>query len=184
MMIIVTDVIKMRRNLKEKNVQVLRELLKDSSQSDRVIAKKVGISQPTISRLKKSLIESGAILSFSAIPNFSKMGFKLMALTFVKLKYNFSDIETHDEGHLTAQEWFSKQPNVIFSEYCRGMGMNGLAISLHYSYHDFEGYIKKHNKEIGHNVSELETVLVDLSSDDRVKAFDFSGLAEMKPPNE
>ena len=167
-------------SIKKKDVQVLRELLKDSSRSDREIAKTVGASQPTISRIRKRLLQTGAIRSFSAIPNFSKMGFKLMALTFVKIKHEFSNHQTRNEGHIKAQEWLKNQPNVIFSDYCRGLDMNAFSISLHFSYHDFEEFIKKHNQDIGHNILELETVLVDLSSNSQIKPFDFSSLADLK----
>jgi len=167
-------------SINKKDVQVLRELLKDSSRSDREIAKTVGASQPTISRIRKRLLQTGAIRSFSAIPNFSKMGFKLMALTFVKIKHEFSNHQTRNEDHTKAQEWLKNQPNVIFSDYCRGLDMNAFSISLHFSYHDFEEFIKKHNQDIGHNILELETVLVDLSSNSQIKPFDFSSLADLK----
>ena len=93
------------RNSSKKEVKVLRELLKDSSKSDREIAKTVGVSQPTISRIKKKLINEGSIRTFSAIPNFSKLGFEIMALTFVKIKPFLNDKQPYRKGHKKAQKW-------------------------------------------------------------------------------
>ena len=108
------------------------------------------------------------------------MGFKILALTFVKTKDAFSDGETDEAGYLKAKDWINNQPNVIFSDFCRGLDMNAFSISLHYSYHEVEEFVKKHNREIGQNVIDLQTVLVDLSFNRRIKAFDFSSLADAK----
>ena len=62
--------------------------------------------------------------------------------------------------------------------------LNAFSISLHYSYHDFEEYVQKHNKEIGENILDLQTVIVDLSSNSRIKPFDFSSLADTKANEE
>jgi len=65
-------------------MSLLLEYLKDSDRSDREIAKVLGVSQPTVSRLKSKLVKEGLIRHFSAIPDFAKMGYEIMAFSFVK----------------------------------------------------------------------------------------------------
>ena len=163
----------MKNSSEKKQHKVLRELLKDSSRSDREIAKKIGLSQPTISRIKKQLIKDGSIRTFSAIPNFSKLGFKIMALTFVKIKPDMTNERPYRPGHEKVQKWLQNKPNVIFSDYCRGMDMNAVLISLHYSYHEFEKFLSNNQNEMGNLVTEVKNVLIDLSSKEGLKSFDF-----------
>ena len=47
--------------MKERMMRVLLEYLKDSKRSDREIAKIVGVSQPTITRMRQRLVKEGAI---------------------------------------------------------------------------------------------------------------------------
>ena len=75
---------------KDKLMSLLFEYLKDSNRSDRQIAKVLGVSQPTVSRMKSRLLEEGVVRHFSAIPDFAKMGYEIMAFSFVKFKIPIS----------------------------------------------------------------------------------------------
>ncbi|MFA5364838.1 MAG: Lrp/AsnC family transcriptional regulator, partial [Candidatus Bathyarchaeia archaeon] len=65
--------------LNNKMLQLLLEYLKDSNRSDGEIANNIGVSQPTVSRMKSKLIKDGVIDHFSAIPDFTKMGYEILA---------------------------------------------------------------------------------------------------------
>ena len=65
----------MREGMEKKMTSLLLELLKDSKRSDREIAKVLGVSQPTVSRMRWRLEEEGWIKDFTVIPDFVKMGF-------------------------------------------------------------------------------------------------------------
>ena len=52
---------------------LLLELLKNSNRSDRELAKVLGVSQPTVSRIKKQLVTEGTMKEFSVIPDFVKL---------------------------------------------------------------------------------------------------------------
>ena len=56
-------------------LRTLLEYLKDSDRPDSKIAKELGVSQATVSRLKSKLLKEGYITHFSAIPNFAKTGY-------------------------------------------------------------------------------------------------------------
>ena len=66
--------------------RLLLEYLKDSNRSDKQMAKVMGVSEPTISRMKRRLVEEGLVEQFSVIPNFSKIGYEIMAFSCVKFK--------------------------------------------------------------------------------------------------
>ena len=71
--------------MKDLERKLISELLKNSRRSDRELAKAIGVSQPTTTRLRTKLEKEGYIKEYSIVPNFSKIGYSIMALNFVKL---------------------------------------------------------------------------------------------------
>jgi len=72
--------------MKKKERQFLSELLKDSKRSDREIAKVLGVSQPTITRMRNRLVEEGLIKEFTIIPEFAKMGYEILGKYLLQVK--------------------------------------------------------------------------------------------------
>jgi DNA-binding Lrp family transcriptional regulator len=66
--------------LKDTELKVISELMKNSRRSDRELAKAIGASQPTVSRIIKKLEKEKIIEEYTMIPNFSKLGYKILAL--------------------------------------------------------------------------------------------------------
>jgi DNA-binding Lrp family transcriptional regulator len=60
--------------MKQKMRQLLSELLKDSKRSDRELAKTLKISQPTVSRMRHTLVKKKVITQFTAIPDPANLG--------------------------------------------------------------------------------------------------------------
>lgn len=60
--------------------------MKNAKLSDRDLAKKIGSSQPTVTRTRKKLEKKGYIKEYTIILNFEKLGFKLMAMTLSNSK--------------------------------------------------------------------------------------------------
>ncbi|NIR87352.1 winged helix-turn-helix transcriptional regulator [Candidatus Bathyarchaeota archaeon] len=113
--------------------QLLRELLKNSKRSDRELAKVLNVSQPTITRTRHKLEENGLVQDYTIVPNFRKMGFEILALTFVKMRPEILSPETMDE----ARKYAAKFPNAIFASTGEGLGMTGVIISFHKNYTDY-----------------------------------------------
>jgi DNA-binding Lrp family transcriptional regulator len=67
--------------------------LKNSRRSDRKLAKVIGVSQPTTTRLRTKLEKEGCIKEYAILPNFSKIGYTIMALNFIKLDPKLTDHE-------------------------------------------------------------------------------------------
>ena len=151
---------------------LLLEYLKDSSRSDRELAKILGVSQPTVSRMRAKLVKDGIIDHFSAVPDLSKMGYELLAMSFVK--FDMSNIANLEKG---TQYWAKSHPEIIFSARCEGLGMDAVTLSLHKSYADYKQFFSKNKLQGASFVSEVNFVLVDIKSG-IAKPFAFKYLAE------
>jgi len=64
--------------MKDIELRLIAELMKDSRKSDRELAKVIGVSQPTITRIRTRLEKSGVIREYTIIPDFSQLGYTLM----------------------------------------------------------------------------------------------------------
>jgi DNA-binding Lrp family transcriptional regulator len=60
--------------------------MKNSKNSDRELAKIIGVSQPTITRTRSRLEKEGHIKEYTMIPDFKKLGFELMSINLAKMK--------------------------------------------------------------------------------------------------
>jgi len=69
--------------LKEVELRLVGELMKNSRRSDRELAKALKVSQPTVSRMIKKLEKEGVIQEYTMIPNFSKLGYEIMGASFI-----------------------------------------------------------------------------------------------------
>ena len=162
----------------EKMTKLLGELLIDSKRSDRELAQILGVSQPTVSRMKKNLVDNETISSYSVIPNFRKIGYKIMALTFVETNTSYSTKEDWNKMARDVRTWMQKKPNVIFADRCRGLGMTGGMISFHRSYDDFDVFIANHNRELGKYLKNVKNVLFNLGDHEKIKPFHFKYLVD------
>jgi len=75
--------------LREIDWKVLSELMKNAKLSDRELAKKIGSSQPTVTRTRRKLEKEGYIREYTLIPNFHRLGYEILAVTFFKYKKRF-----------------------------------------------------------------------------------------------
>jgi DNA-binding Lrp family transcriptional regulator len=159
-----------------KMMRLLQELLNDSCRSDRELGRALGVSQPTVSRMKKELLEKGLIHGFTVLPNFHKIGYELMAITLVKTNPPLASTKDRQKYHKLVQNWMREQPNVVFCSYCRGLDFNGLIISFHKSYKDFDEFIVNHNRGLGHLLGDVKSILVNIDEDQTIKPLCIKGL--------
>ena len=69
--------------VKDIELKLISELMKNSRRSDRELAKAIGVSQPTVSRLIRRLEKEGKIKEYTVIPDFRQLGFSIMAVVFL-----------------------------------------------------------------------------------------------------
>jgi DNA-binding Lrp family transcriptional regulator len=149
--------------MKKRMLKLLFELMKNAKRSDREIAKIIGVSQPTITRMRQRL-EKTAIVDYTVIPDWTELGFEIMAMTFVKAKGATASVEA-------AKKWAAKNPNVIFTAGGEGMGMDYAVISFHKNYSGYSSFIENLKAEWAENLQGLQTFLMTTGEEKMVKPF-------------
>lgn len=152
--------------------RLLLEYLKNSNRSDKEMAKIMGISESTVSRLKRRLLEDGLVFQFSAVPNFPKIGYEILAFSCVKFKpEKIPEIEARTKG------WAQKNHEILFTSRVQGMGMDAVTVSVHKNYADYAKFVKKNKAMFGDLMAEAHNLLVDLKGE-IAKPFALKYLAE------
>ena len=146
--------------------KLLFELMKNSKKSDREIARTIGVSQPTITRMRQRL-EKKAIVEYTVIPDWKELGFEIMAFTFVK-----STRRTTEK----AQELAMENSNIVFATGGDGMGMDYAMISLHQNFSDFSSFITNLKVNWGENLQDLQSFLMITDKERIMKPFSFKYL--------
>lgn len=154
----------------------MSEMLKNSKVSDRQMARKLGTSQPTITR-RRSKLEKSLIQAYTILPNMKEMGFEIMALTFIAGRREALTQGRFEEAQKRAKEWHSKHPNVIFAGAGHGMGWNGVLVSLHKSYSDYVKFKSEHDKEFGEYLADTQSFIIEVDPATALKPFSLSYLA-------
>jgi DNA-binding Lrp family transcriptional regulator len=167
------------KELKPIDYKILWELVKNSRRSDRTLAKVLKSSQPTITR-RRARLEKDVLIGYTAVPEWEKIGFEIIAFTFVKTKTRFAKTEERKAAIQKAKEWMMKQPNVVFASEGQGMGWTGVFVSLHKSYSEFAKFMRKHDSELSDYLTESQSFTADLGSEVILKSFHFKYLAETK----
>lgn len=165
------------KKLDSMDYKILFELIKNSRRSDRQLAKVLKTSQPTVTR-RRAKLEKYFLDGYTAIPKWKKIGYELVAFTFVKTKVRLMTPEKRKVAVQKANEWFMKQPNVAFAAEGQGMGWSGMCISFHKSYSDYAEFIRKHDSELSDFLIESQTFIVDIKPGVIVKPFHFTYLAK------
>jgi len=83
---------------KEEKLRILFELIKGARRSDRELAKAVGTSQPTITRKRTKLEKEGFIKEYTVIPDLKKMGYEIIAFTFLAFLEAEPRLIKHENG--------------------------------------------------------------------------------------
>jgi DNA-binding Lrp family transcriptional regulator len=154
-----------RVNFKDTEIRVLAELMKNSRKSDREIARVVGVSQPTITRLRTKLEKSGVIKEYTLIPDFKQLGYQIMAVVFMG-KQETTDKKYRQELRKAAVELEDKTPQACLTV-VDGMGLDKgrMLIFLYKDYGDYTRGLETIRSLTHVEADELETFLVDLTDE-------------------
>jgi len=141
--------------MKKNEMRLLVELIKNSSRSDRKLAKVLGTSQPTVTRMRNKLVKEGFVQEFTVIPDFVKMGFEIVAVTLTKTKFEPKSRERLKKSIMA-------KPNIIFYAEAEGMGKNGICISFHKNYADYSKFITQYMTEWTDVIENYDTILISI----------------------
>jgi DNA-binding Lrp family transcriptional regulator len=158
--------------MKKRMWNLLLEYLKDSKRSDRELAGILGVSQPTVTRMRNKMVQDGVIQEFTIIPDFMKMGFRIMAITFTKTKF---DPELTERAKKSAMA----KPNIVLCAFSQGLGMNGIIVSLHRDYSEYSDFLTNYMIEWRDVIEDHDCLLVSLGGT-IIKPFSLKYLAELE----
>ena len=163
----------MRKDLPQK---LTLELLKNSKRSDRELAKVLKVSQPTITRIRHKLEKSGVIQEYTIIPDFRKLGFEIMALTFFKMSPEFFSPEFLEKARKGAE----KVPDAILISTGEGMRMTGVIISFHMNLSDYHRHLNMLRRDYKEVLEGVQSFIMPIG-EAQFKKLSLKYLASYKP---
>jgi len=164
--------------MKKVELNLISELMKNSRQSDRDLARTIGVSQPTITRIRNKLEKEGYIREYTMIPDFSKIGYKIMAITFALSRFLEKE-EAERAGKTLADSVKDKQFEFIMLERGDGLGFDGVIISLHKDYASYLKVFEWVRQFDFLEVNRIDSFLINLEDKVRYRPLTFSTLAKL-----
>ncbi len=164
--------------MKDLELRLISELMKNCKRSDREMAKSLGVSQPTVTRTLHRLEKEGYIREYTAIPDFSKLGYELMGFTFVKMKENLSSGEQKEIEEFVNR--FAKEHPHAELIAVQGMGLHKDYVFVTF-FKDFADYWETQRlaREVPYSdVNLFESFLVDLEDRNLEKVLSMSAIAK------
>jgi DNA-binding Lrp family transcriptional regulator len=158
--------------------KLLSELMKNSRRSDRELARAIGSSQPTITRTRRKLEKQGYIKEYTMIPDFDKLGYEIMDITFFKYK-NHIVAEKMEKAKKILREASKEGPfEIIMAERGMGSGYNAIMISVHRDYQSFTELMNWAQQFFEVELDQIESFLVNLAGEVHYRPLTFSSLAK------
>jgi DNA-binding Lrp family transcriptional regulator len=159
--------------LKDIELKLISELVRNSRRSDRELAKTLGVSQPTVTRTRLRLEKQG-LIDYSALPNLAKLGFDIIAVTFGNRDY-----QKHPKINLQkAKDFAERHPGLIFGAFGSGMGHDRIAISIHRNYSDYSKFFQEMRSEWADIMDIEDSFIVSLKSKEVIQPLSLKHLAD------
>lgn len=151
---------------KDRMKALLHELLRNSKRSDRDLARILGVSQPTVTRMRRKLEQTGYVREYTVIPDFPKLGYELMAFTFMNVvRYDEESGEPFSRIAEKAHKWALENPRIILGAAGDGLdGKNCMMISLHRDFTDYYRFISEFRGKWSSYMRDIESFLVSFKA--------------------
>ncbi len=155
-------------------LELLHELLKNSKRSDRDLAGILGVSQPTITRMRRKLEQTGFIKEYTVVPDFTKLGYEIMAFTFMNIiRYDEKSGDPFKEIAEKAHAWALENPKIILGAAGDGLdGKNCMMISLHRDFTDYYKFMSTFRGKWHTYLHNIESFIVSFKAT-MIKPFSF-----------
>ncbi|MEM2118829.1 MAG: winged helix-turn-helix transcriptional regulator [Candidatus Bathyarchaeia archaeon] len=159
--------------------KIIAELMKNSRRSDRELSHVIGVSQPTVSRTIAKLEKQGIIKEYTMIPDFRKLGYRLISLTFVNIKQDLTKEELEKAREITQHDMREFCPSeIIMFERGIGMGFGGVIVALH---EDYSAYVRLKERTRKYDFldhAKTSSFIINLEDDLHYRQLTFSTLAQ------
>ena len=138
--------------LKKREKKVLIELLKNGRKPDKHIAKDIGTTQTTVTRIRQKLERDEYVENYRARANLKKVGLSIIITTV----FEWTD-QTKQDIFNEAKKYILAHESVVF--FGRGEGMSGktaIIITVHKNYHDYDDFMKGLRRKWDMYIRDLE----------------------------
>jgi len=165
--------------LKDLKLKVVSELMKNSRRSDREIAKELGVSQPTVSRIIASLEKEGVLKEYTVIPDFLKLGYNIVAITFGNINQELHKKDEIDNARKEFVRSFDDSADEVVAD-VRGLGLghDGSIVSFHRNYSEYADFKRRLLETAFVDPTSIESFLIDLNDPVHHRKLTFSYLAK------
>ncbi len=157
-------------------IKVLAELMKNSRRSDRQIARAIGVSQPTVSRIISRLEKKGAIKEYTVIPDFRMLGYNILGMS--RLNVSEASKPELNNVRMNALQMEKDNPNAFL------MALNGLAgnknrvfMVLYQTYSDYINVKRIVENASFVDVASVDTFLADLNDETNMRTLSMASVA-------
>jgi len=158
--------------LKKREKEVLIQLLMNARMPDKHIAKILGTTQPTVTRIRQKLEKAGYIKNYKPVVSFQKFGVGIIVLTLFRI--DFSKI---DEIKKEVLPELKKMPQIILVAAGEGMGKTSLIVSVHKDFKEFEEMMiemrkkwEKYIQDVEHFIFSVDKIYKEFSVEDAIIA--------------
>jgi len=163
--------------MKDVELRLISELMKNGRKSDRELAKAIGVSQPTVTRTRSRLEKEGIIKEYTMIPDFGKLGFEIACISLIRFTKELTE-EEFKELRRYSKDLEMKNPGaVLMAMNGMGLGFNRVFISF---YRNYSSYIKDMNliKSIPNvDAAHVESFIISLGDKFHFQPITFSVIA-------
>jgi DNA-binding Lrp family transcriptional regulator len=164
--------------LKNIELKLIAELMINSRRSDRELARAIGVSQPTVTRLRTKLEKERTIREYTAIPDFERLGYQIAAFTFLKLKTGISQERLEKERKRATEYMKNPPPEIVLFE--RGLGgpYQAIEVTFHRDYASFMRLKERVRQQGIFDDSRTMTFMIDLEDTVHYRYLTLSTLAK------
>lgn len=151
--------------------------MRNSRRSDREIAKIVGVSQPTVSRTIAKLEKEGIIKEYTMIPDFKRLGYEIMGITFIG---KGETVEHEESAELRKAVAAVEEKNPFASLMAVngiGLGKGRMFITLYRDYSRYAEAMQLTRSLPQANAGEIESFLVDLNDESNYRLLSLEQVA-------
>jgi DNA-binding Lrp family transcriptional regulator len=167
---------KKRRKPRDVELRLISELMKNCHRSDRELARAIRVSQPTVSRIRTRLEKEGIIKEYAMIPDFTKLGYEIMGVSFGKLEPQRNGTTTESQEAVAELE--QKHPYASLMA-VRGIGI-GKGVMFITFYRNYGAYAEAMQvaRQIPHvSFDSLDGFLVDLNDKNNYRILTMAQIA-------
>ena len=158
-------------------LRLIAELLKNSHRSDRELARTLKTSQPTVTRTRTRLEKEGYLREYTVIPDFYKLGFELVSVSFVSVRSGLSKTELEKAQQIQQKNMAEGiAEEIVLFHGGIGGNYNAVIVAVHKNYSDYSKFIG--NIQASQYVGARLGFLVDISDKTQYRHFTFSTLAK------